>query len=137
MKELKEKTESFRFQKKERLSNKKMIDALFLKGASFHLYPFAVKYLLDPRAEVDCHQVMVSISKKRFKRAVDRNRLKRLIREAYRLNRSHLLPRDAEHGFFSIAYIYVAKEMHDFAFIEQKLKDTLGRLSQINANRSD
>lgn len=117
----------YSFPKQERLSNKKLIDALFTKGASFYFYPFSVRFLLAEEA-ASCHQFMVSVSKRNFKRAVDRNRIKRLIKEAYRLNKHQLeglLPKDK---YLLIAYIYVGKEIHPYSFVESKLVASFGRL---------
>lgn len=116
------------FPKTERLSSKKLMDALFSKGASFHLYPFFVKYLPNPDTEADCHQILISISKKKFKRAVDRNLLKRRIREAYRLHKWEHLYANKENNYLVISYIYTAKEIHPYSFIEAKLIDSLRRL---------
>src|SRR5258705_12147882 len=106
--------EKFTLKKSERLSHKKLIQELFDKGSSFYLYPFKVFFLPNERS---INQVMVSVPKSIFKRAVDRNTLKRRIREGYRLNKTKLLP----DKFFSIAYIYTAKEILPSAFIHQKI----------------
>ncbi|MDW3211963.1 MAG: ribonuclease P protein component [Reichenbachiella sp.] len=122
----------YSFPKQERLSSKKLIDALFAKGASFYFYPFSVRFLLADE-NATCHQFMVSVSKRNFKRAVDRNRIKRLIRESYRLNK-HLLDELLPDGkYLLIAYIYIGKEIHPYSFVESKLVDSFGRLkSKLN-----
>ncbi|UXX79764.1 ribonuclease P protein component [Reichenbachiella carrageenanivorans] len=115
------------FPKSERLSSKKIIDALFAKGASFYFYPFSVRFLLADE-QASCHQLMISVSKRNFKRAVDRNRIKRLMRESYRLHKyllSDVLP---EGKFLVIAYIYTAKEIHPYSFVASKLVDSISRL---------
>ena len=126
---MKDKTDTyidFSFPKKEKLKSKKKIDALFTKGASFYFYPFSIRFAEQDDEEQDCHQMMVSVSKRNFKRAVDRNRVKRLVKEAYRLHKHHLA--DANR-YYSIAYIYTAKEIHDYHFIEKKLIKSIDRLS--------
>ncbi|MEO9806248.1 MAG: ribonuclease P protein component [Reichenbachiella sp.] len=119
----------YSFPKRERLSSKKLIDALFTKGASFYFYPFSIRFLpADERA--NCHQFMVSVSKRNFKKAVDRNRIKRLLRESYRLQK-HLLEENLPaNKFFMIAYIYTGKEIHSFEFIESKLADSFKRFKK-------
>lgn len=117
----------YSFPKQERLSSKKLIDALFTKGASFYFYPFSVRFLVADDSAI-CHQFMVSVSKRNFKRAVDRNRIKRLVRESYRLHK-HMLGEFLPEGkFLVIAYIYTGKEIHPYNFVESKLVDSFRRL---------
>lgn len=79
------------FKKEERLCNKKLIDELFHSGSSFLCYPFKVSWLYADESSAYPVQVLVSVSKKRFKRAVDRNLIKRRMREAYRLHKQQSL----------------------------------------------
>jgi ribonuclease P protein component len=76
------------------------------------------------------NQVLVSASKKNFKRAVDRNQLKRRMREAYRLNK-HVLEDSLKEFYLVIGYIYVGKEIASYQEIEEKLKQSLLRLRDI------
>src|SRR6188768_1623853 len=99
----------FAFRKEERLRKEKDIQELFDKGSSFYLFPFKVFIL--PNDDKESHQVLISVSKKNFKRAVDRNTIKRRMREAYRLQKQILpeLPR------VKAGFIYSHKEILDFA----------------------
>jgi ribonuclease P protein component len=106
--------EKFTLKKSERLSQKKLIQELFDKGSSFYLYPFKVFFLPNERP---LNQVMATVPKSIFKRAVDRNTIKRRIREGYRLNKAKLV----SDNFFFIAYIYTAKEILPSALIHQKI----------------
>src|SRR5688572_1261178 len=82
---LKENSENFKFPKSERLSGKRLIDELFEKGSSQFLYPFWILCLNEIKRETGLYpKVLFSIPKKNFKRAVDRNRIRRQLREAYR-----------------------------------------------------
>lgn len=113
------------FGKSERLSSKKHIQGLFSKGSSFYLYPFKVFYMAEE--DIDSHQVLVAVSKKSFKRAVDRNKIKRRVRESYRLNKEHYqCPFNLQ-----IAYIYTAKEILPYQTIEKKLISVGQRLNRI------
>lgn len=125
--------EHFKFPARERLKSKKLIDELFSKGESFFLYPFSVKRLTRPAP--GSSQFLVSVSKKKFKRAVDRNLIKRRVKEAFRLNKGKFFSQGEENPYFLIAYIYIAKEIHDYRFIESKLIESLKRLNskQINS----
>ena len=115
------------FSKAERLSRKKHIQELFAKGSSFYLYPFKAIFLpstgLDPEPQV--HQILISVPKRNFKRAVDRNLIKRRVREAYRKNKSILSGTEK----LLIAYIYTAKEILTYAELERKLVSSLKKLS--------
>ena len=81
----------YTFKKEERLCNKKLIDELFHNGSSFLCYPFKVSWLLVDEPAQFPAQVLFSVSKKRYKRAVDRNLIKRRMREAYRLHKQQHL----------------------------------------------
>lgn len=80
----------FELPKEERICSDKTIDSLFTDGDSCFKYPLRVVY--KPRVEVavSTSRMLISVPKKRFKHAVDRNRIKRQVREAYRLNKSLL-----------------------------------------------
>ncbi len=116
------------FPKEERLNSKKLIQELFEKGSSFYLYPFKVIYLPNPDTSYSRHQVVISVSKKRFKRAVDRNLIKRRIKESYRLNKYSLYSAEKITTPLLIAYIYTGKEIHPFPLIESKLIKSINRL---------
>ncbi|KLT67591.1 ribonuclease P protein component [Pedobacter sp. BMA] len=113
----------YTFNKEERLCSRKHLDLLFKNGSSFLLYPFRISYLfIESPAEVKA-QVVINVPKKRYKRAVDRNLLKRRIREAYRLNKQeefyNQLPSDKGLLLFSIQF--VGKSKYEFAFMQKKL----------------
>ncbi len=118
--------------KEERLYSQKRIDALFDKGESFIAYPLRIVYLLRSNSEEDNAipaSIMVSVSKKRFKRAVKRNRIKRLVKEAYRLNKNGFI----NQSFFAeqsidIAFIYLKNELPHYSEIEKAIYKSLSVL---------
>jgi ribonuclease P protein component len=123
--------ERFRLTKEERLTGERRIETLFAKGDSFMAYPFRVVYLKTTYPQSVPLSVLVSIPKKRLKAAVDRNRMKRLFREAYRLNK-HLMIASwlplPEH--IEVAFIYVKDELSDFVTVEKGVRKALRELTQ-------
>src|SRR5436853_287027 len=106
------------FRKVERLSRKKWIQELFDKGSSFNFYPFRILYIEHPEPPASFNQVMFSVSKRLFKKAVDRNTVKRRMREAYRLNKGP----DGLSGKLLLAYIYTAREILPSTVLREKLE---------------
>jgi ribonuclease P protein component len=86
-------------------------------------------YSIEPKKEAVTASIMVSVPKKRFKRAVKRNLLKRRIREAYRLNKMALTEvLNSKELQMHIAFNYVSDEVMDYEQIEKKMKVALQRL---------
>lgn len=115
--------------KPERLNKKKIIEKMFAGGSrSFSIFPLRVVWL--PVEELDVQaSILISVSKRRFKRAVKRNRIKRQIREAYRLNKQILLaPLTEKNSRLAIAFIYLADELMNSALVEKKIKAALTRI---------
>jgi len=120
-----------RFSKAERLKSRKQIDGLFATGKAFSVFPVRTIYQFVP-AEAGSLQVGVTASKKYFKRAVDRNRLKRLMREAYRLQKQELFLQVMEaKKTVSVFFIYTDKTIADFETVKAAMAKSLQRLSKI------
>ena len=131
-----ETTERFFFPKRERLYLKNDIDNLFENGKSFISYPLRIVYLSDftDNSSKSGISVFVSVPKKRFKYASKRNRIKRLIRESFRLNKNaltNLYKLNDKHLY--IAFLYVCNEVLPYSDIE---KATLKALKKIRTNNS-
>jgi ribonuclease P protein component len=118
------------FRKKERIFRQKEMDLLFEEGTSFVVYPLRVVYVeRQPDSEAEA-AVLISVPKKRFKRAVHRNRIKRLIREAYRLNKYLFLQglREKEKNLL-IGFLFVGNELPDWKAIEGAVVKALTALA--------
>jgi ribonuclease P protein component len=118
----------FTFRKEERLTGKKNIEELFQHGSSFYLHPFLLKYT-EKSEGIESNRVLISVPKKKFKRAVERNLLKRRIREAYRLNKNQIFQGDPP--FYHIAFIYLDKVILSYGDIEEKLIILMERLKNL------
>ncbi|MEJ2881995.1 ribonuclease P protein component [Pedobacter sp. GR22-6] len=118
------------FHKEERLCSRRSLDLLFKNGSSFLLYPFRVSYLYTDTLHQFPVQVVINVSKKRFKKAVDRNLIKRRSREAYRLQKQkqlyELLPESE--ALLLLSLQYVGKQIYEYDFFEKKLNAVLKKL---------
>ena len=129
----------FTLGKKERLKSRKLISQLFSEGENFPFSPFRVYYLFCPLSNSDSPlQFAISVPTKNFKRAVDRNRIKRLTREAYRLQKISLQEKLEEKKIqLNIFFVYTAKDFTEFNTVKEKLKLILNRMINIaNENNS-
>ncbi|TRZ46075.1 ribonuclease P protein component [Robertkochia solimangrovi] len=116
------------YPKTEKLKSRKLIDKLFSEGRSVSKFPLRLVYLQTELPEDTIVQVAVSVSKRNFKKAVDRNRIKRLIREAYRLNKDKIKPHlETPHAFM---FLYTSKEITDFHTLEKSMKKLLKKFRE-------
>lgn len=111
------------FKKAERLHKKILIQELFKKGSSFYFPPLRIIFLQS--SDIELNQVLISVPKKNFKKAVDRNKIKRRIKEAYRLNKHQL----ATEKKYIMAFIYSSSKSLTFQKIDKAI---LSALSKIN-----
>lgn len=119
------------FSKKEHLCGEIRISKLYTEGKAFIVYPLRIVYMTSPEQLDVSIKALVSVPKKRFKHAVDRNRLKRLMREAYRLNKmdiSKIIEQKNIH--MQIAFNYVADKMVDFETMNEKMQIALRKISE-------
>ncbi len=102
---------------------------MFSEGEGFFIYPFKVVYKIIPEASDYPVQLLISVSKQKFKHAVKRNRVKRLIREAYRKNKSVVYEQvEGDKSTLLVGLIYVADTIMDYRQIEKKIILILQRL---------
>lgn len=121
------------FTKAERLSSRKLIALLFSSKQYFFQYPFKVLFHEIEAEHKFPVQVLISVSKRNFKNAVDRNRVKRLVREAFRKNKEILYEkRKNEEKLLLLGLIFTGKTIPEYAEIEQKIILILQRLNELN-----
>lgn len=123
----------YTFKKEERLCSKKLIEELFHNGSSFLLYPFRIVWLRHPLPTSVPAQVVINVPKRRFKKAVHRNLIKRRIREIYRLNKGSELYNFLEDhsGQLLLGIHYVGKDIVDYHLMEKKFKLVLIQLKEL------
>jgi ribonuclease P protein component len=118
----------FTLGKNERLKSRKQIEQLFSEGKKFSINPFRIFYLLKESSTPPL-QFGVSVSNKNFKRAIDRNRIKRIVREAWRLQKNIFQQQLREKGKqLHVFIIYTGKEIPGFSEVSEKVKKILDKL---------
>jgi len=121
--------------KPERLCGVNRVDSLFKDGSSFLCYPFRVLWNVTSVEKDPLVCFMVSVSKRKLKHAVDRNRVKRLVREAYRLNKQLLLDNVSEGIKFHVAFIWIPSEELPFEKVSYKMQTSLLRIVNAGAKQ--
>ena len=122
--------------KQERVCSKLLIDRLFNGGKSHSMsaYPLRVVYMYIPSDDISNDepntQILVSVPKKCFKRAVKRNRVKRQVREAYRRNRIIVSKKVPDGCSVVMAFIWLDSKLYDTAVVEAKMKNLIQRVSE-------
>lgn len=115
-------------EKKERLKSKKLIKKLFEDGNAIRKFPLRLIYLSVGTLSSKSTQVSFSVPKRNFKKAVDRNRIKRLLREAYRQEKNEILDASSLSCVFMITYIGKTEPL--FSDIQKTIREVLTSLNQ-------
>lgn len=128
----------FKLSKWERICGRTLLEKLFTggKSKSFSVFPLRVVYLLTDQPDGDLQHVipvkmMVSVSKRHFKRAVKRNRVKRQVREAYRLNKEIVVSvmADSPNRQLLLGFIWMSDELHDSDTVTRSMQVLLKRIA--------
>jgi len=119
------------FKKEEKLKSRKLIEVLFKQGSSFSNFPFRVLYIFQEK-NIAPLQSGFAVSGKQFKRSVDRNRIKRLMREAYRLQKNHLTELlEKNEKSMAVFFIYTGNQIPEYKDVTEKMQSALKRLNKI------
>jgi ribonuclease P protein component len=114
---------------KEKLKSRKQIDILFATGKSFTVFPIRVTYRFLATVDEPLAQIGVTVSKRYFKKAVDRNRVKRLLREAYRLQKRELMGQLQQANLKAhLFFIYTDKTIASFDVFKTAMSSCLRKL---------
>ncbi len=127
---------SLQFPKKEKLKNKKLIEQLFVEGKSVSSFPIKLIYLKTSLPEGIKIQAAVTVPKKKFKSAVHRNRIKRLLRENYRLQKQQVF--NTIQGEYAFLFLYLGKDMPANTIVQNGMKNVLDKfVNRINDAKID
>ena len=124
----------FTLGKEERLKSRKQIENLFDNGKSFVVAPFRVYFIVNNELAIQKGESGLKfgtgVSAKNFKKAVDRNRIKRLTREAWRLQKNEIREKAKETQIqLNVFFIYTGKELPDFTTVKDKVAIALKKLA--------
>ncbi len=139
----------FTLGKNERLKSRKLIERLFREGKTISTNPLKLYYLIDRELFVGSNrertkfklsnlQFGIGVGAKFFRKAVDRNRIKRVVRESYRQQKNALLAKAKEKGLeIAMFFIYTSKELPEFRSLNQKMEIILNKLMAVLETKED
>lgn len=117
------------FPKEEKLKSRKMISQLFTDGLVVKAYPIRIQFLFHEIEDLPPCQMGVSVPKRNFKKAVDRNRIKRQIKEAYRLNKSNIIDSlNLKNKKIAMMVIFTSKDKLDYHKLEKLIIAALRKI---------
>lgn len=127
---------AYTFRKEEKLCSQKIIGEIFLSGTSFLCYPLKVVWKFEEIPVSYPAQVVFSIPKRLFKKAHDRNLLKRQLREIYRMRKHELYCHlESQNKKIALMVVYIAKEQLEFTQMEAAMSKIIMRLKKFTENQ--
>jgi ribonuclease P protein component len=139
----------FTLGKGERLKSRKLIERLFREGKTIAASPLKLYYLIDRELFVGANQERakykfsnlqfgIGVGTKFFRKAVDRNRVKRVVRESYRQQKNALLAKAKERGLeVALFFIYSSKELPEFRSLNQRMEVILNKVLAVLETKAD
>ncbi|MCX6236632.1 MAG: ribonuclease P protein component [Bacteroidia bacterium] len=122
---------AYTFRKEEKLCSQKIIGEIFLSGTSFLCYPLKVVWKDEVLPTLFPAQVVFSVPRRLFKRAHDRNLLKRQLREVYRYQKSDLYQLlEAYDRKIALMIVFIAKEKAEFNLLEDAMAKIIAKLKK-------
>lgn len=118
----------FSFPKKEHLKRQKLIKQIFSDGNTITVFPLKLYYVETPLPEHVSIQAGFSVAKRAFKHAVQRNRIKRLMREAYRLNKATVFNKSKTQ--YAFMFLYIGKKLPDFHTLSMTMETLLSKFNR-------
>jgi ribonuclease P protein component len=122
-------TKRFTYATSEKLKSRKLLNQVFAEGKSLNVYPLKITYTLKEIDTASTAQLGVGSSSRHFKKAVQRNRIKRLLRESYRLQKHILWDLLPENKQLIAFLLFIGKDISDTAMIPEKMKLVLEKLA--------
>lgn len=118
--------------KTQKLKSRKAIAQLFIEGKSVKSFPIKMIFLPVEKDREQITKVSFSVPKRNFKLAVHRNKIKRLLREAYRLHQHEFFKDDDQ--FYNIMFIYMTNKMPEYTQVEATLKKVILKFNSLNTS---
>jgi ribonuclease P protein component len=121
-------TKTFTYSGPEKLKSRKLLNQVFAEGRSLHVFPLKITYTVSEVETTSAAKIGVGVSSRHFKKAVDRNRVKRLLRESYRLQKFSLLELLPPKKQLSVFILFVGKDLSETSMIPEKMQLVLQKL---------
>jgi ribonuclease P protein component len=128
-------TKTFSYAGPEKLKSRKLLNQVFAEGKSFNAFPLKITFTSKEVEGDSIAKIGVGVSSRHFKKAVDRNRVKRLIRESYRLQKNVLIKALPEKTQVHVFILFVGKELGETSMIPEKMKLILEKLGNSFQNK--
>jgi ribonuclease P protein component len=129
-------TKKFTYSRSEKLKSRKLLNQVFAEGKSLNVFPLKITFTSKDLETISSAKVGVGASSRYFKKAVDRNRVKRLLREAFRLHKNQLHELLPEKKQVNVFILFIGKEIAETALIAEKMPIILQKLGNSFQNKA-